>query len=91
MRKILIVDDDIEILQLISDLLTERKLKVITTTKGLEVEELAIKKEPDLIILDINLPDIRRHRGVKKFEEATHNIFYSCNYAYRENLSRFSG
>lgn len=58
MRKILIVYDDIEILQLISDLLTERKLKVITTTKGLEVEELAIKKEPDLIILDINLPDI---------------------------------
>lgn len=58
MQKILIVDDEIEILQLVTDLLTEHNLKVITTTKGLEVEELAINKEPDLIILDINLPDI---------------------------------
>ncbi len=58
MKKILVIDDDPDILELVSDFLTSRKYAVITTTKGAQVLELAIKNEPDLIILDIILPDV---------------------------------
>jgi CheY-like chemotaxis protein len=35
-----------------------RDLMVITCTEGARVTDLAISEEPDLIILDINLPDV---------------------------------
>ncbi len=58
MKKILVVDDDPEIIEIVTDFLSAHQYKVFSTTNGSEVSHLAIKYEPDLIILDVVLPDI---------------------------------
>ena len=56
--KILIVDDDISLLQLLTIQLTSRGFFVRTAHDGKEGLKEAYKSQPDLIILDIMLPDI---------------------------------
>jgi len=57
LRKILIVDDDPEILSLVQDYLELHQISVTALSEGRYFMETAIRLEPDLIILDINLPD----------------------------------
>jgi len=58
-KKLVMVDDDPELLSIIKSKLekTER-YKVVTTTEGSETVRLAIQESPDLIILDIDMPDM---------------------------------
>ena len=58
MIKVLVVDDDPEILVLIKEFLSEFNTEVITTSQGLKVMEIILKEEPDVMILDIRMPDI---------------------------------
>jgi len=69
MRKIIVVDDDPGILDLVTEFFGQHHLKVITVSEGLKVIALAIKEEPDLIILDINLPDIDGFQVLNKLKE----------------------
>ena len=57
-ERILVVDDEKDILELIEFNLTNNGYKVKTTTSGEEALELVKKNEFDLIILDIMLPGI---------------------------------
>ena len=59
-KKILLVDDDADLLTHLSDILRYAHYEVISTTKGQEAVDLAKDKDsqPDLIILDIVLPDM---------------------------------
>jgi len=57
-KKILIVDDEPEICELLSEGLEHAGYEVITATTGAKGFEHAEKDRPDLIILDICLPDI---------------------------------
>ncbi|UCD14910.1 MAG: response regulator [Candidatus Omnitrophota bacterium] len=56
--KILIVDDDQALLTFLSNILRSANYEVISTTRGKEAIDLAKNLKPDLIILDILLPDI---------------------------------
>lgn len=57
-RKILIIDDDVEITDLISSTLENSNYEVITDNDGeLGVEKIR-KHMPDLVLLDVNLPKI---------------------------------
>ena len=58
LRKILVVDDEKDIVSYLSNILEPANYKVISTTKGKEAVELAINQHPDLIILDIVMPDM---------------------------------
>lgn len=57
-KKILVVDDEEEILTYLTKILKRANYEVISTTKGKEAIELTRNLHPDLIILDILLPDI---------------------------------
>lgn len=57
-KKILVVDDDEQILVPVGNILRRANYRVISTTRGKEAVELARKLRLDLIILDIILPDI---------------------------------
>jgi len=57
-KTILIVDDDEDVLNYLTDILKKYKFEVISTPHGAEVLNLAIKHQPDLIILDVVLPDM---------------------------------
>jgi len=56
MQKILIVEDEPEVLQLYSDILKEAKFEVITAKNGAEGLGSALSFKPDLILLDIQMP-----------------------------------
>jgi len=55
--KILVVDDDEDIINLIKAYLTSRGYKVVAATNGEAGIRLAHVERPDLIILDIEMPD----------------------------------
>ncbi|HIK38616.1 MAG: response regulator transcription factor [Geminocystis sp.] len=55
--KILVVDDDVHIANLISRFLSQKKYQVESANDGQTAIEIFKKFQPDLVILDINLPD----------------------------------
>lgn len=57
-HKILLVDDDPDILEFISLNLSNEGFIVHTANNGREAIESAIEIEPDLIVLDVMMPDI---------------------------------
>lgn len=55
---ILVIDDEPQILRAIRTILTEKQFRVTTASRGEEGLTLAATTEPDLIILDLGLPDM---------------------------------
>src|SRR3954469_12765712 len=58
MARVLIVDDDPDILRLVSYNITQAGFEVIAASTGRKALEIAQKQHPDLIILDVMLPDV---------------------------------
>ncbi len=56
--KVLIVDDEPDIIEILSYNLTKENFKVLKATNGQDAIELATQYIPDLIILDIRMPGI---------------------------------
>ena len=56
-QKLMIVDDEPEVLELLGKRLTDSGYDIITASLGEEAVRKAIKETPDLILLDIVLPD----------------------------------
>lgn len=56
--KILLVDDEIDILEFISYNLEKEGYKVFTAQNGADAIKLAEKKQPHLIILDVMMPEM---------------------------------
>jgi len=57
-KKILVVDDEEEVLIYLSNILKRSDYNVLTASNGKDAVDLAKKGTPDLIILDILLPDM---------------------------------
>lgn len=57
-KKILLVDDEIDILEFVSYNLEKEGYKVYTAQNGLDAIRIAEKKIPDLIILDVMMPEM---------------------------------
>lgn len=74
--KILIVDDVVSNVLLLKILLTNEKFQVITANNGTTCIEQARKEHPDLILLDVMMPDISGFDAavVLKKEEETKDI-----------------
>jgi two-component system phosphate regulon response regulator PhoB len=58
MVRVLIVDDDPDILRLVSYNVAQAGFEVITAPTGRKALEIVQKQHPDLIILDVMLPDV---------------------------------
>jgi two-component system phosphate regulon response regulator PhoB len=58
MERVLIVDDDPDIVRLVSYNLTQAAFDVVTAGTGRKALEIVQKHPPDLIILDLMLPDV---------------------------------
>ena len=67
--RLLVVEDEPNILELLSGSLRYAGFEVVTATGGGDAVQLALQRRPDLIVLDVMLPDmdgfdvIRRLRG----------------------------
>lgn len=55
---ILVIDDEPQILRAIRTILTEKGFRVTTASRGEEALALAAANEPDVVILDLGLPDM---------------------------------
>lgn len=92
-QKILIVDDEPDILELIEYNLKKEGYQVYTATNGLEAIQSAKKNQPELIILDIMMPKLdgietcRQLRAMPEFK-STFMVFLT---ARSEEYSEISG
>lgn len=57
-KKVLIVEDNELNMKLFNDLLEAHNIGTVQTSNGLEVLDLARKERPDLILMDIQLPEV---------------------------------
>lgn len=71
MAKILVVDDDKNINELISINLELVGYKVISAQNGIDAYALAIQENPNLIVLDIMMPDIDGYTVLKRIRESS--------------------
>jgi two-component system alkaline phosphatase synthesis response regulator PhoP len=55
-KKILVIDDDPDLVDATSMILISKKYDVVTAYDGVEGLEQAIKEKPDLIVLDVMMP-----------------------------------
>jgi CheY-like chemotaxis protein len=55
-KKILLVDDDFAIRQILQHLLSDENYLVLTAANGVEALELVNATKPDLLLLDLNMP-----------------------------------
>jgi two-component system KDP operon response regulator KdpE len=55
---ILVIDDEPQILRAIRTILMEKQFKVTTANRGEEGLTLAAANKPDVVILDLGLPDM---------------------------------
>ncbi len=66
---ILLIDDETQQLTLLSDILEVRGYSVITADNGTDGYNLATSKRPDLIILDLAMPDIDGGKVAQQLRE----------------------
>ena len=57
-QTILIIDDDIDTLKLVGIMLERKGFRILASTTGKKGLTLAKKEEPDLILLDVMIPDL---------------------------------
>ena len=72
MKKILIVDDEEDILEYLTTLFKDNGYETLTARDGKEALDLVKKEEPDLVTLDIIMPresGVRFYRQVKEDDE----------------------
>jgi CheY-like chemotaxis protein len=76
MKKVLIVDDEEDLLQMLAKRLTVSGYSVITANNGRDAIDLAKSQSPDLIILDIIMPEMDGGEVASELKDypATKNI-----------------
>ena len=65
-EKILIVDDDIETLRLVGLMLQRQGYKIVAANNGQQALTMAKAEQPDLILLDIMMPDMDGYEVTKQ-------------------------
>lgn len=88
-RKILIVDDEPDVLKLLGERLTKAGYAVLKSSSGQEAIDVASRKVPDLIVLDIAMPgmDGSEVANVLRSNEKTKDIpilFLTCLFTKQE-------
>ncbi len=95
MKKILIVDDDADFRELIKNRLLYSGFEVFEAKNGLEGLERAKKVLPDLVILDIKMPQMNGYSLVKELrtlpETASVPIIVLTAYKDMQDLFKLEG
>ncbi|NOZ26303.1 MAG: response regulator [Nitrospirae bacterium] len=87
--KILIVDDDPSIRMLYKEELEEEGYDVVTASSGEEALKLFEEENPDLVTLDILMPDMDGIQVLRKMKEKKPRlpIIMSTAYDYRDDFA----
>ncbi len=87
--KILIVDDDLHIQRLYKEEFEEEGYEVVIASNGKEAIELFDSEVPDIVTLDILLPDVDGIRLLRQMKEKRPKvpIIMSTAYDYRDDFA----
>lgn len=69
-KKILVVDDDFEIVELIRNRLEANQYTVLTASDGVAGFALANTEKPDLIVLDVLMPNMDGYTFVQEMKKS---------------------
>jgi len=67
-KKILVVEDNEQNLYLATFLLEQSGYEVVTALNGLEAIDKTLEEKPDLILMDIQLPEINGYEATKRIK-----------------------
>lgn len=69
MKKVLIIEDEMEFRKSVSDMLRYENFKVLTAENGIKGLELAKKECPDVILCDIMMPELNGYEVLKNLNK----------------------
>ena len=69
MKTILIVDDKSSAQRLIADYLTENGFRTVVASNGREALYVSRHEEPDLVLLDIMMPEMNGYEFMRNFRK----------------------
>ncbi len=67
--KTLLIDDEYEILEILSDILRDLPIKIFRAENGRTALDIFEKEQPEIVLTDINLPDMSGIDIIKKMRE----------------------
>jgi len=87
--KVLVVDDEKNILKLYKSELEDEGYSVITASSGKEALEVFEKEAPDIVTLDILMPDMDGIQVLRQMKEKMPNmpVIMLTAYDYRDDFS----
>lgn len=87
--KIMVVDDEKNILMLYQSELEDEGYEVVIANSGKEALELFDKEKPDMVTLDIMMPDVDGIQVLRQLKEKNPNIpvIMLTAYDYRDDFS----
>ena len=90
-KKVLVVDNDVKVRNVFSMYLKKEGYDVLETGNGLDALSITEKEKPDLIILDIMLPDLSGYEVFKKIKsnKGTKNTIIIILSTIDKDLERF--
>lgn len=89
-RKAVVVEDDADIRNLVVDLLTQSGFVVLYTSSGRDGIEVVRREKPDLVTLDLGLPDLDGTEVCRKVREIT-DAYIIMVTARAEEIDRLIG
>jgi len=66
-KTVLVVDDEMRLVSLVETYLTQSGYRVVTARNGVEALSIARRENPDLIILDIMMPEMDGYEFMRKY------------------------
>lgn len=89
MKKILVVDDDLHIQKLYKEELEEEGYEVVVAGNGAKAMELFVQENPDIVTLDILMPDVDGIKLLRQMKEKKPRlpIIMSTAYDYRDDFA----
>ena len=91
-KKILVVEDDDFLLEMYATKLQLEGFKVFGATNGLQGLKIAQREKPDLILLDLNLPEMSGFEVLEELKrsDTTNKIIVVVltNYSQKEDIDR---
>ena len=67
--KVLIVDDDVQTLRLVGLMLERQGYKILAANSGNQALQMARTEQPDVIILDIMMPDMDGYEVIRRLRK----------------------